>query len=111
MVLKEATFNDQCNLLKSVLVQPEFSDHAKHLGIDNQNQMKIKCFNNMKKLLDTSTSNKRGNLKHDKREFHDVIFSSLVDTPSPETIATPSKLSKFKRSLKAPLLAEVLDMP
>ena len=65
----------------------------------------------MKKLLDTSTSNKRGNLKHNKREFHDVIFSSLVDTPSPDTIATPSKLSKFKRSLQAPLLAEVLDMP
>ena len=55
-------FNDQCNLLKSVLVQPEFSDHVKHLGIDDQNQIKIKCFNNMKKLLDTSTSNKRGNL-------------------------------------------------
>ena len=51
MVLKEETFNDQCNLLKSVLVQPEFSDHAKHLGIDNQNQMKIKCFNNMKKII------------------------------------------------------------
>ena len=80
------------------LLSPTLSDSLEQMGLKKySDDMKIIFFDNMAKIYATSSKSK-GRVPNDKKQFEDCLMTSIVHTPSPETVSTLSEVTQNKVS-------------
>ena len=57
----------------------ELRDHLKSLGLDELTTTKVRCFDNLTKMLVLSKT--KGNVSNDKKSFQYSLLSSVVESP------------------------------
>ena len=115
ILLSSESFDIKFQNLKMFLLSPTLSDNLEQLGFKKYtDDTKIICFDNMAKIYAASSKSK-GRLPNDQKQFEDCLMTSIVHTPSPETVSTLSevtqnKVSSEKRSLGMQLMSDALSI-
>ena len=113
ILLSSGSFDKQCNNLKMFLLYPTLSDNLEKPGFKKYiDDTKIIFFDSMEKIHATSSKSK-GRFPNDQKQFEDCLMTSIVHTPSPETVSTLSevtqnKVSSENRSLVMQLMSDAL---
>ena len=77
-LLSSGNFDDQCYLLKSFLSSTELKQHVLKLRIyQPEDEMKIKSFDNLAKVMSLSSPKKKTNITNEKNIFKIVLFLPL----------------------------------
>ena len=91
--LSSGSFDEKYQNLKMFLLSPTLSENLEQLGFKKySDDMKIICFDNMEKKIATSSKSK-GRVSNDQKQFEDCLMTSIVHTPSPETVSTLSDIT------------------
>ena len=117
-LISVGNFEKQCDLLKSFLSSPELKEHVKMLRIyQPEDEMKIKSFDNLAKVMSLSSPKKKKSLTNEKKCFQDCVISTIVPTSlslNEEEVSLEnnetSKISRKHKGLRNKMFAEQFDM-
>ena len=98
ILLSSGSFYEQCQNIYIFLLYPTLSDNLEKPGFKKYiDDTKIICFDSMEKIHATSSKSK-GRFPNDQKQFEDCLMTSIVYTPSPETVSTLSEVTQNKVS-------------
>ena len=81
------SFCVQCKLLDSFLSMPQLKEHREKLQLNKEyDELKIKSFDNLAKIVSHTSAKKKGNTASDKQIFQESVIASILDTVSQDII-------------------------